>query len=116
MPSEAAIEWFCENGPESELGANGFPTETCSTHLQTLLYFPNCVNTETLETGYKEGRPGAYYDCPEGMQAMPQLRFSIRYDLREALVSFYIHCDRSRHPRYWLYLQLIKKNANFDLA
>lgn len=42
MPSEANIEWFCENGPESTPDENGFPSETCSTHLQTLLYFPNC--------------------------------------------------------------------------
>jgi hypothetical protein len=85
MPEEAAIEWFCEGDEASTLGQNGFPTRTCSTHLQTLLYFPNCVNTDTLETAYKAGRPGAYYDCPSGMQAMPQLRFSIRYDLREVL-------------------------------
>jgi len=43
------------------------------------------VNTETLETGYKAGQPGNYKACPAGMQAMPQLRFSIRYDLRKAL-------------------------------
>lgn len=84
-PPEAHSEWFCENGPESALGSNGFPTETCSTHLQQLLYFPNCVNTDTLETAYKDGEPGSYHDCPSGMQAMPQLRFSIRYDLREVL-------------------------------
>ena len=85
MPEEAHSEWFCEDDDASALGTNGFPTQTCSTHLQQLLYFPNCVNTETLETGYKDGRPGAYYECPDGMQAIPQLRFSIRYDLREAL-------------------------------
>lgn len=43
------------------------------------------VNTDTLEYGYKAGRPGNYKACPSGMQAMPQLRFSIRYDLRKAL-------------------------------
>jgi hypothetical protein len=41
------------------------------------------VNTETLETGYKADIPGNYKACPEGMKAMPQLRFSIRYDLRK---------------------------------
>ena len=85
MPTEAEIEWFCENGPDSPVGENGFPTSTCSTHLQTLLYFPNCVNEETLEYGYKAGRPGNYKACPSGMKAIPQLRFSIRYDLRKAL-------------------------------
>ena len=83
----AHSEWFCENGPDSALDTNGFPSETCSTHLQQLLYFPNCVNTDTLETAYKDGEPGSYHDCPSGMQAIPQLRFSIRYDLREVLSS-----------------------------
>jgi hypothetical protein len=43
------------------------------------------VNTDTLETGYKSGSPGRYGTCPTGMEAMPQLRFSIRYDLRSVL-------------------------------
>jgi hypothetical protein len=84
MPTEAAIEWFCEN-QDVAAGDNGFPSSTCSTHLQTLLYFPNCVNPDTLETAYKAGRPGNYKACPSGMKSMPQLRFSIRYDLRKAL-------------------------------
>jgi len=42
MLEEAHATWFCEGGPESELDENGFPSETCSTHLQQLLYFPNC--------------------------------------------------------------------------
>lgn len=41
-PEEAHVEWWCENGPESSLDENGFPSETCTTHLQQLLYFPNC--------------------------------------------------------------------------
>lgn len=40
------------------------------------------VNTETLETAYKAGSPGR---CRDSMKAMPQLRFSIRYDLRKSL-------------------------------
>lgn len=51
----------------------------------TLLTIEPGVNPDTLETAYKEGRPGAYRGCPSGMKAMPQLRFSIRYDLRKAL-------------------------------
>jgi hypothetical protein len=82
---EANSEWFCEGDSGIALDANGFPSKTCSTHLQQLLYFPNCVNEATLETAYKRGRPGAYYECPAGMRSMPQLRFSIRYDLRKAL-------------------------------
>jgi hypothetical protein len=42
MPAEANIEWFCEGDDASALDANGFPSQTCSTYLQTLLYFPNC--------------------------------------------------------------------------
>ncbi|KAK3717449.1 hypothetical protein LTR37_005839 [Vermiconidia calcicola] len=85
MPAEAHSEWFCEGDANNGLDGNGFPTQTCSTHLQQLLYFPNCVNTETLEYAYKDGEPGSYHECPSGMQAMPQLRFSIRYDMREVV-------------------------------
>ncbi|PSN61112.1 hypothetical protein BS50DRAFT_578526 [Corynespora cassiicola Philippines] len=85
MPAEANSEWFCEGDDGIPLDGNGFPSSTCSTHLQQLLYFPNCVNEETLETAYKAGRPGNYKACPDGMKGMPQLRFSIRYDLRKAL-------------------------------
>lgn len=87
MPSEIGSEWFCEGDEAGLLGANGFPTTTCSTHLQQILYFPQCVDTETLEYAYKDGEPGSYHSCPEGMQAVPQLRFSIRYDLRDVLPS-----------------------------
>ncbi|KAI7543075.1 hypothetical protein KC331_g7603 [Hortaea werneckii] len=85
MPTEPNIEWFCEYDDTSSWDENGFPSEGCSTHLQQLLYFPNCVNTDTLETAYKDGKPGSYHDCPSGMQAMPQLRFSIRYEMRDVL-------------------------------
>jgi hypothetical protein len=85
MPAEAHIEWFCEGGGGATADENGFPNSECGMHLQQLLYFPNCVDTDTLETGYKAGQPGNYKDCPTGMKAMPQLRFSIRYDLRKVL-------------------------------
>ncbi|KAL6703241.1 hypothetical protein ACN47E_010103 [Coniothyrium glycines] len=85
MDANAKSEWFCEGGPTSDLDANGFPSKTCSTHLQQLLYFPQCVNEETLETGYKDKSYGTSNRCPTGMKSMPQLRFSIRYDLRKAL-------------------------------
>ena len=42
MPEEAHAEWWCENDAASPLDENGFPSKTCSTHLQQLLYFPNC--------------------------------------------------------------------------
>ncbi|KAH8658335.1 hypothetical protein BX600DRAFT_384022 [Xylariales sp. PMI_506] len=83
-PTDAQVEWFCEDD-DYTMGTNGFPTTTCSTHLQTLLYFPNCVNTETLETTYKSSSYGTTNYCPTGYNSMPQLRFSIRYDLRDDL-------------------------------
>jgi hypothetical protein len=82
MIASAASEWFCENDAASPADANGFPSKGCSTHLQQLLYFPQCVNPTTLKTAYKDRRGGA---CPAGMKSMPQLRFSVRYDLRKAL-------------------------------
>ncbi|KAE9578529.1 hypothetical protein CGCF415_v012533 [Colletotrichum fructicola] len=82
MPADAQVSWACENGGGGSLDANGFPSSTCGTHLQQLLYFPQCVNVDTLETGYKTKRGGS---CPSGMKSMPQLRFSIRYDLRKVL-------------------------------
>lgn len=82
MPADAQIEWFCEDDDGIEADENGFPSSTCSTHMQTLLYFPQCVNTDTLETAYKDKRGGS---CPDGYKSMPQLRFSIRYDLRDVL-------------------------------
>ncbi|RYP43282.1 hypothetical protein DL770_011762 [Monosporascus sp. CRB-9-2] len=85
MPSDAKIEWFCEGDSGIGTDENGFPSSTCSTHLQTLLYFPNCVNSDSLETAYKSRNYGTPNWCPQGMSSMPQLRFSIRYDLRKVL-------------------------------
>lgn len=42
------------------------------------------VSTDTLETAYKSRSYGTENYCPEGSSSMPQLRFSIRYDLRDA--------------------------------
>jgi hypothetical protein len=42
MPTEAHAEWSCESEAVA-LDVNGFPSKTCSTHLQQLLYFPNCM-------------------------------------------------------------------------
>jgi hypothetical protein len=56
-----------------------FPSKTCSMHFQQLLYFRQCVDTETLETAYADRT------CPEGYKRMPRLRFSIRWDMRENL-------------------------------
>ena len=53
--------------------------------LEHALTIPTGVDPKTLKTAYKAGRPGNYKACPAGMKAIPQLRFSIRYDLRKAL-------------------------------
>ncbi|KAK1470535.1 hypothetical protein CCUS01_06300 [Colletotrichum cuscutae] len=86
----AGIQWFCEGGPSAGKDVNGFPSKTCNTHLQTILLFHDCVNQETLESTYSgtqhwtaTSKPANR--CPLDMKRMPQLRFSIRYDLRKAL-------------------------------
>ncbi|CAN8105950.1 unnamed protein product [Discula destructiva] len=84
-PADAKVAWFCEGDTGIAADQNGFPSSTCSTHLQTLLYFPQCVNVDTLKTSYKSSSYGTTNYCPAGSSSMPQLRFSIRYDLREAL-------------------------------
>ena len=66
MDTAAHVSWFCEGDEAGALDTNGFPYSTCRTHLQQLIYFPNCVNTDTLETGYKAGQPGIYRACPDG--------------------------------------------------
>ncbi|KAL1597074.1 hypothetical protein SLS60_008656 [Paraconiothyrium brasiliense] len=81
MDANAQSSWGCES-EDVALDSNGFPSSTCSTHVQQLLFFPNCVNVDTLETAYKDRRGGS---CPSGMKSMPQLRFSIRWDLRKDL-------------------------------
>ncbi|KAL4929010.1 DUF1996 domain-containing protein [Aspergillus undulatus] len=90
LTEDNGISWACE-GDETEEGKEkaAFPTTTCSTHLQFLLFFPDCANPETFETAYSKN-PDWYegYEenrCPAGMYRIPRLRFSIRYDLREIL-------------------------------
>jgi hypothetical protein len=90
VEKNAGISWFCEgDDTDEDKDAAAFPTKTCSTHLQTLLLFHDCVNPDTLESAYS-GNPrvnSGYGEnwCPAGMSRMPQLRFSIRYDLRSLL-------------------------------
>ncbi|RDW81530.1 DUF1996 domain-containing protein [Aspergillus mulundensis] len=90
LNEDANVSWACE-GDETEEGKElaAFPTKTCSTHLQTLLWFPDCINPDTYETGYSKNPKAfeGYGDnwCPTGMKKFPRLRFSIRYDLRKIL-------------------------------
>ncbi|THW98946.1 hypothetical protein D6D13_10417 [Aureobasidium pullulans] len=89
----AGVQWFCEgdSAPASKETA-AFPTSTCSTHLQNLLLFHDCVNVDTLESAYSGTQNWvngykAANRCPPNMKRMPQLRFSIRYDLRKVLAT-----------------------------
>ncbi|KAL2846390.1 hypothetical protein BJY01DRAFT_263347 [Aspergillus pseudoustus] len=90
LNSDNGITWFCE-GDDAEEGKESaaFPSKTCSTHLQTLILFPDCANPDTFETAYSKNPDWfpAYGEnrCPEGMYRIPRLRFSIRYDLRGIL-------------------------------
>jgi hypothetical protein len=87
----AGIKWFCEGDSDQPAKDDAaFPLKTCSTHLQTLLLFHDCVNEATLESAYSgtqnwNSTYKATNRCHEGMKRMPQLRFSIRYDLHKAL-------------------------------
>lgn len=88
VDDQAGIEWWCEGDAGEAKDKAAFPSKTCSTHLQTLLLFHDCVNPTTLESTYsgtqhwtKTFKPANR--CPAGMKRMPRLRFSIRYDLRK---------------------------------
>ena len=79
------ITWWCENGPEDRQNRPraALPRVTCSTHIQAILRFPDCVDTKDIKRhGYAAANGGR---CPAGMKRMPQLRFSIRYDVRRLL-------------------------------
>jgi hypothetical protein len=87
IKAETGVQWFCEGDDGEAKDITAFPTSTCTTHLQTLLLFPDCVNSTTLESGYS-GRSNIEIQtnrCPAGMQRIPQLRFSVRYDLRKII-------------------------------
>lgn len=81
------MSWWCEYGPETTADSNGWPDSGCEIgRLQTQLRFPDCVNTDTLDSAYSS-RAWLQNDnrCPDGMKRIPQLRFSVRFDTSEAL-------------------------------
>lgn len=85
----AGIQWFCEYADPEDKDRAAFPSKGCG-RLQTILLFHDCVNEETLESTYSGTQHWTATSkpenrCPIGMKRMPQLRFSIRYDLREIL-------------------------------
>ncbi|KAH7017170.1 hypothetical protein EDB80DRAFT_564279 [Ilyonectria destructans] len=90
VDSLTGVQWFCEGDSSGDKDVSAFPTTTCSTHLQTLLLFPDCVNEDSLDSAYSgtQNWSGSFKPanrCPSGMKRIPQLRFSIRYDLRKVL-------------------------------
>ncbi|KAF7183186.1 hypothetical protein CNMCM7691_003021 [Aspergillus felis] len=73
---------------ESDVAA--FPTKTCPTHLQSILLFLDCVNPDTLEYSYSgtQNWSGSFQPvnhCPASIKRIPQLQFSIHYDLQKVL-------------------------------
>jgi hypothetical protein len=79
------ITWWCENGPEDRQNRPraALPRVTCSTHIQAILRFPDCVNTANIkEYTYAASNGGK---CPANMKRVPQLRFSVRYDVRKLM-------------------------------
>lgn len=83
--SNVRLAWLCE-GEKFDAGGkewSDFPTSTCSKTLQTAFWFQDCVNEETLESDWSDDGV-----CPSGMKIMPQLRFSIRYDVSDVAGSW----------------------------
>ncbi|KAJ3944801.1 uncharacterized protein N0V96_004815 [Colletotrichum fioriniae] len=78
------VTWLCQNQAFDAGGKEHaqFPQSTCSTSLQAVLWFPDCVDETTLQSAYSDKKSGA---CAGGMKRMPQLRFSIRYDTKKAI-------------------------------
>ncbi|CAP60890.1 uncharacterized protein PODANS_0_740, partial [Podospora anserina S mat+] len=76
------LTWWCENGPEDRQNRNRalMPRVTCSGNIQVILRFPDCVQTSNIKNyAYTAANGGR---CPSGMKRIPQLRFSVRYNVR----------------------------------
>ncbi|KAL2800854.1 hypothetical protein BJX66DRAFT_348765 [Aspergillus keveii] len=73
------LEWFCEGSEERETDIAKMPTSTCDQHLQVNLRFPQCVNPDDhSEYDFADESE----TCPEGMVAIPQLRYRVLYDTK----------------------------------
>lgn len=80
-----AITWWCDTGADDrgERPRAAFPRSTCGAHMQAILRFPDCVDTNDItKYTYAAANGGK---CPSGMKRMPSLRFSARYDTRKAI-------------------------------
>lgn len=84
------LTWWCENGPEDRRGRDRalMPRVTCSGNIQVILRFPDCVDTSAVPPAGTNQRWKVAYAaanggrCPAGMKRIPQLRFSVRYNVR----------------------------------
>jgi len=79
------ITWWCENGPEDRQNRPraAMPRVTCSGNIQAILRFPDCVDPKDIKKyGYVAANGGR---CAAGMKRIPQLRFSIRYNVRKLI-------------------------------
>lgn len=79
------ITWWCETGPEDRNSRPRatFPQVTCKTHIQVIVSFPDCVDTADIKKYSYAAENGGR--CPSDMKRMPQLRFSVRYDVRRMI-------------------------------
>ncbi|OHE95275.1 hypothetical protein CORC01_09420 [Colletotrichum orchidophilum] len=78
------VTWLCQNQAFDPGGKaySQFQQETCSTSLQAVLWFPNCVDEKKLKSTYSDEKRGV---CAQGMKRVPQPRTSIRYDAKKAV-------------------------------
>ncbi|KAL3467178.1 hypothetical protein BJX64DRAFT_249002 [Aspergillus heterothallicus] len=74
------LEWFCEGSEERETDIAKMPTSTCDQHLQVNLVFPSCVNPDNI---MEYDFPDDSNYCPDGMLAIPQLRYRVLYDTKK---------------------------------
>ncbi|KAL2846923.1 hypothetical protein BJY01DRAFT_246986 [Aspergillus pseudoustus] len=73
------LEWFFEGSDEREADVAKMPTSTCDQHLQVNLVFPQCVNADDHgEYDFADESE----KCPDGMVAIPQLRYRVLYDTK----------------------------------
>ncbi|KAJ4990063.1 short-chain dehydrogenase [Stagonosporopsis vannaccii] len=79
------LAWLCGGKPFNENGKefSDFPTKGCKI-LQTAFFFQDCYNEATKEVAWSRENDG---ECPSGMKMMPQVRFSIRYDVSSVAPS-----------------------------
>ncbi|KAK4159718.1 hypothetical protein QBC43DRAFT_381712 [Cladorrhinum sp. PSN259] len=79
------LTWWCENGPEDRTNRDRalMPRVTCSGNIQVILRFPDCVQTSNINNyAYTANNGGR---CPSNMKRVPQLRFSVRYNVRSLI-------------------------------